>query len=225
MKKTLLLLACCLSQVLLFGQDCKNYIYLQANKTIEMTIYNRKGAPDGKQVYKISEVSNSAGTVSARVNSEMFDKKGKSITKASGNYKCTGGMMMIDMKMSIPSQQMEQFKNAEVKAEDVYIEYPANMNVGDQLKDGNFNMDIDNNGMKQSLSMLISDRKVEGKETVTTTAGTWECYKISSKMRLTIKTMGVGIPINMEQTEWFAPGFGVVKTESKHGGTAITAIN
>jgi len=225
MKKMLLLLACCSSQVLLFGQDCKNYIYLQANKTIEMTIYNRKGAPDGKQVYKISEVSNSGGTVNARVNSEMFDKKGKPVTKATGNYKCTGGMMMIDMKMSIPSQQMEQFKNAEVKAEDVYIEYPANMNVGDQLKDGNFNMDVDNNGMKQSLSMLISDRKVEGKETVTTTAGTWECYKISSKMKLTIKTMGIGIPFNLEQTEWFAPGFGVVKTESKHGGTAITAIN
>lgn len=36
--------------------------------------------------------------------------------------------------------------------------------------------------------------------------------------------MGIGVPFNIEGTEWFAPGFGIVKTESKHGRTAITAI-
>ena len=36
--------------------------------------------------------------------------------------------------------------------------------------------------------------------------------------------MGIGVPIKDEGTEWFAPGFGVVKTEGKHGGTAITSI-
>jgi hypothetical protein len=41
-----------------------------------------------------------------------------------------------------------------------------------------------------------------------------------------MKTMGIGLPaMNMDNTEWFAPGFGIVKTQSKHGGTAITAIN
>src|SRR5204863_6555550 len=102
----------------------------------EMTIYNKKGEPNGKQVYKISDVNGSGPAVSAVVNSEMFDKKGKSINKATGNYKCNGGIMMVDMKMSVPSQQMEQFKNAEAKSQDIYIEYPATMNVGDQLTDG-----------------------------------------------------------------------------------------
>jgi len=36
--------------------------------------------------------------------------------------------------------------------------------------------------------------------------------------------MGIGMPFNIDGTEWYAPGFGVVKTESKNGGTAITAI-
>lgn len=226
MKKTLFLLSTCLGFFSLNAQDCKNYIYLQGNKTIEMTIYNKKGDANGKQVYKISDVTGSGSSISALVNSEMFDKKGKTISKASGNYKCNGGVMMVDMKMSIPSAQMEQFKDAEVKADNVYIEYPAAMNIGDQLKDGNISMDIDNKGLKQSLSMSITNRKVEGKESVTTTAGTWECYKISSKAKLTIKTAGIGIPMNFEQTEWFAPSFGIIKTESRNGaGTAITAIN
>ncbi len=225
MKKTLFFLTVCLSGLSIMAQDCKNYIYLQNNKTVEMTIYNKKGEPNGKQVYKIADVSTSGSTVTAHVNSEMFDKKGKTLTKASGNYKCDAGVMMVDMKMNIPAQQMEQFKNADVKAQDIYIEYPAVMNIGDKLKDGTLSMDIDNNGLKQSVNMVISERKVEGKESVTTTAGTWDCFKISSKVKLTIKTMGVGIPMNFESMEWFAPGFGIIKTESKSGGTAITAIN
>ena len=39
-----------------------------------------------------------------------------------------------------------------------------------------------------------------------------------------MKTMGIGVPMNVEGVEFFAPGFGVVKTQSKHGGTEIVAI-
>lgn len=85
-------------------------------------------------------------------------------------------------------------------------------------------MELDNNGLKQSIHMEVTNRKVEARESVTTTAGTWDCYKISYKSKITIKTMGIGMPINIDGTEWYAPGFGVVKTESKNGGTAITSI-
>ena len=88
----------------------------------------------------------------------------------------------------------------------------------------NFDMDVDNHGLKSTVSMIISDRKVAGKESVTTAAGTWDCLKIPYNSKITIKTMGIGVPIKDEGTEWFAPGFGVVKTEGKHGGTAITSI-
>ncbi|MGB8192458.1 MAG: hypothetical protein WCF67_11095, partial [Chitinophagaceae bacterium] len=81
-----------------------------------------------------------------------------------------------------------------------------------------------NSGMQQTLTLNVTDRKVEAKESVTTPAGTWECYKISSKNKIHVKMGPIGIPMNMEVTEWFAPGFGVVKTESKSGGTMITAV-
>jgi len=225
MNKTLLLGS--LLSIMLFpaiAQDCKNYYYLQNNKTIEMTIYNKKGVANGKQVYTVSEVKSSGGGITGTVNSELFDKKGKSMAKGHSEIECTNGSMMIDMKMLLPSAQQEQFAKAKVKADKIYIEYPATMKAGDQLKDATLNMTIDNNGMTQTVNMVVSDRKVEGKESVTTTAGTWECFKLSYKSKITVKTMGIGIPINIEGTEWFAPGFGIVKTESKYGGTAITAI-
>ena len=72
--------------------------------------------------------------------------------------------------------------------------------------------------------MIVYDRKVEDKEKVSTPAGSWDCYKISYKSKMSIKMMGVGIPVSMDGTEWYAPGFGVVKSVSKHGTTEITSI-
>lgn len=225
MYKTLLL-ASLLITVLApaYAQDCKNYYYLQNNKTVEMSIYNKKGAVTGRQVYTVSDVKNNGSGVTGSVNSEMFDKKGKSIAKGQLELACNNGIMMIDMKMMLPTTQQEQYAKADVKADKIYIEYPASMKAGDQLKDATLNMTIDHSGMTQTVNMVVSDRKVESKESVTTTAGTWDCYKINFKTKMNIKTMGVGIPMNFDGTEWFAPGFGIVKTESKHGTTAITAI-
>jgi len=36
--------------------------------------------------------------------------------------------------------------------------------------------------------------------------------------------IGIGIPINMDVTEWYAPGFGTVKTQSNSGDTQIVSI-
>ncbi|HEY6902030.1 MAG TPA: hypothetical protein VI233_15345 [Puia sp.] len=207
------------------AQDCKSYLFLQKDKTIENTIYNKKGEPNGRQVYSVSDVSTSGGVTSGTVNSELFDKKEKSMAKANSVVRCNGGVMMIDMKMLLPQQQQEQYGNKiDAKAEDFYLEYPGGMKVGDALKDGTMTLNINNGGMSQTLNMLISDRKVEGQESVTTPAGTWDCLKISYRCKIGIKTGPINIPFNFEGMEWYAPGVGVIKTQSKYGGTAITSI-
>jgi len=190
-----------------------------------MTISNNKGNESGKMIYKISDVTKSGSSATATINSEFIDTKGKTITSSTNNVKCTGGMMQMDMKVFIPAAQQEQIKSGSANASDVYLEYPSNMNVGDQLKDGQLSMDYESSsGLKSSIQISITERKVEGKETVTTPAGTWECFKITAHNKIVSKIAGIGIPINMDVTEWFAPGFGIVKTESKTGKTEITAI-
>jgi hypothetical protein len=223
--KLLLLTGAIICSLEIYAQDCNGYYFLQNNKTIEMAILNKKGEQSAKQIYTVSNVENSGNSTTADLQTEMIDKKGKQITKGKAKIKCDGGVMMVDMKMSLPQQQgMPNGNEADVKADDIYMEYPNNMNVGDNLKNASMHMDVDNNGMKQSLDMEVFDRKVEGREKVTTPAGSWDCYKISYKSKLRVKTMGIGMPMNIDGVEYFAPGFGVVKTESKHGGTEIVAI-
>ena len=206
---------------ILSAQDCSNYYYLQNNKIIEMTISNKNGKESGKMTYTISDSKKTGSITSATINSEFVDAKGKTITKGTNNVKCENGVMQMDMKVFIPPAQT----SGSATASEFYLEYPARMNVGDQLKDGHLAMDSESSGgIKSSVEINITDRIVEGKESVTTPAGTWECYKISSKNKINSRIAGIGIPITLNVTEWFAPGFGVVKTESKTGKTEITSI-
>jgi hypothetical protein len=158
---------------------------------------------------------------------------------------CTGGEIHIDMKLMLPPQQNEQVGNkmqANVNAQTSFLNYPGNMKVGDNLPDGNFSMDLSNSAPPppnggpsgpppppspfgaRAVAMVISNRHVEAQESVTTSAGTWNCFRITYKSKVTVKTGPFGIPINIEGTEWYAPGFGIVKTQSKYGSTAITSI-
>ncbi len=220
---TFLMLICFAKGV--HGQDCKSLYYLQNHKTVEMTIYNKKGDESARQIYSISDVKNEGSSLSSTVNAEMFDKKGKSIAKASDKIQCTGGTLKIDMKMFIPSQQMEQIKNVEATATVAYLEYPATMKVGDKLPDGKFSMDYTNNSMAGSMEISMTDRSVDAKETITSPAGSWEAFKITYNSKIKMKIAGIGIPVHAEVTEWYVPGFGIVKTQSKYGSTLITAIH
>lgn len=189
-----------------------------------MTITNKKGKETGKITYAISNVQQTGSTVTSTINSEFVDAKGKLISKATNNMKCVSGIIMMDMKMFIPSAQQEQMGDISGSGEQSYLEYPSTMNAGDVLKDGQFSMDFKmQSGIGAHINVDITKRKVEGKESVTTPAGTWDCFKINYHSKVVVK-MGIGIPINADVTEWYAPGFGVVKSESNGGGTEITAI-
>lgn len=213
-----------LCSLTLTAQDCKNYLFLQNGKTIEMTVYNKKGEESGKQVYTVSDYKGNGKSATATINTEMFDKKGKSLSTAQNKVQCTGGALQMDLKMSMPGEQAKNM-NVDASAQSFFIDYPVKMAAGDALPDGHMQLDIDmNGGMKSNINMDVTNRKVEGKESVTTTAGTWDCFKITSHMKMTIKTMMIPINVNSDNTEWFAPGVGVIKTTSKGGGTAITAI-
>lgn len=207
-----------------FSQKCGDYYYLQNNKTIEMTISNKKGKEGGRLVYAISNLAKKGNITTATINSEMFDKNGKSVSKGTNNVQCDNGVLMMDMKMFIPAAQQEQMDDISGTGSTTYLEYPAGMKEGDDLKDASFSMDFKSkSGLGGHISMDMTNRKVTGKESVTTPAGTWDCFKITFHSKMIFK-MGIGIPMNSDVTEWYAPGFGVVKSQSSGGSTEITSI-
>ncbi|MEO7265642.1 MAG: hypothetical protein ABIW38_12045 [Ferruginibacter sp.] len=204
------------------AQSC-NYYYLQNNKTVEITIFDKKQRMSGKLIYKVSDVKKSGASVSSKVNSEILDKNGKLIGSGASTMQCSNGILKVDMKMMVPVESQSMY-TADATGVSSYIEYPVSLSVGDKLPDANFSMDMNmNTGIKGHVDIDVTERMVIAKESITTPAGTWDAYKITSKQKMLIR-MDIGIPRRDEVTEWYVPNFGVVKTQSKAGGTELTSI-
>ena len=143
-----------------FSQNCGDYYYFQNNKTIEISIANKKGKETGKLVYTISDVSKKGSATISTIHSEMFDKNGKSTSKATNNLQCENGIVMMDMKMFIPAAQQEQMGEMSATGSTNYLEYPSSMKEGDALKDASFSMDFKStSGINSHISMDMTNQK------------------------------------------------------------------
>ncbi|WP_211999758.1 hypothetical protein [Chitinophaga sp. HK235] len=229
MRKLLFLMAALLMAASSWAQDCAGYYYLLNNAEVEMTVYDAKGTASGKTIYKVSNVHKEAtGTVSD-FTATIYDKSNRMLTTSEGRFKCSGDGVAVDMKVGMPSMSQLKDLKMEAKTTNAFLDYPASMHIGQELKGGAFEMAGNVSGMDVSVNYAITNRKVAGKEKITTPAGSWDCYKISYDLAFKMQMMGTGVPMKLNAVEWFAPGFGVVKTLSymdgkEAGGTLITGF-
>ena len=201
------------------GQDCNLFYYFQNGKTIEVSLYNKKGEPNGKRVSRVISVDKKGSDYTGTVVSENLDKKGKLINGDTVYCHCVNGIYSLDIRMLLPKEQKEQFKDAKATSDKVEIEYPSNMSVGDKLKDAYLSMALAMGAMNMNVTYELKERKVSGKETITSDAGTWEAYKIDQLLNVTT----MGIPFKLEMSEWYVPNFGSVKSVTKYGSSLLTS--
>jgi len=220
MKLFIFLAILMLGTIEIYAQDCKNIYYMTNNAKIEWTTYNEKGKEQGKLNWEISDVKESGSTLEATVKLK-FKGKDNSVTKTTGKYKCENGILKADIRMSMPNQEGVSYESGGGKLEGVYLEYPPTMAVGQTLNGGDFKFEIGTNGdplqkdplkrglTKIDVSFKIENRKVIGKENVTTPVGTWEAFIITYDG--TYKSL---LTVLLNTKEWFVPGVGIVKTET-----------
>jgi hypothetical protein len=203
----------------LVAQDCPLFYPDIVNSQIEYKQYDKKGNLTSSSIQKITNVKKTGSGYVVEVAAETFDAKGKSLGTTNLTARCEAGIYYIDMKNLMGS--MEAYKDYEMKMEGGNLELPASMKAGDMLKDGSMKISFSSNGMNvMNMAFTVTNRKVVGIETITTPAGTFECYKISydmaTKMMINVKT---------KATEWYAKGTGLIKSESYSTDGKILSTN
>ena len=226
MKKIIGLLALAGLFQIAAGQDCKLYFPETENAQIQYKSFDKKNKITGTSVQKIKDIKRSAGSASAVIEAETFDSKGNSQGKAEFTAKCENGIFYMDMSKFINPESMEGFKDMEMTIEGGSLEMPSKLNAGDVLKPGEMKMTFSSGGMAvMTMTINITNRKVEAVQDVTTDAGTFKCYKISydiaTKMMFGVKAKAV---------EYYNEDVGMVKSESYttagdlQGYTVLSAI-
>ncbi len=184
---------------------------MEEGVSFQYTMSNKKGKPEGTTDYSITEVTNSGGTTTATMNMKFTDNKGEEIMVSDFKISCTGQGIKIDYNSLVPSKMIEQYTEMgmEMDITGTDINIPNNLSVGQDLDDANVTINIKMTGMNMTMKVDQINRKVVSKESVTTPAGTFECYLLTED---TIsETMGV--KQNMSTKLWLAEDVGMVKQE------------
>lgn len=209
------------------AQDCSKYIYFKDNARIESVVYDGNGKEIRKEVQEISGIEDKGGERIANITTTKSGNEGNSSSK--GVVKCNGGNLYFDLTVGLPKQDVNN-PAIESNAKTSFLTYPSDPKIGQTLESSlDFNLNGTTKGKSMKVNFKVEDRKVSGKEKVSTPIGSWESFKITYVLNVKFKVVGINIPMKLDITEWFVPGYGIVKSEAYLKGklterSVITAI-
>lgn len=194
------------------AQDCSQSFYAMKEGTkLMMTNFSDKGKITSTSETLIKTVKADGSNYDITVETTLKNDKDKILSEGK-NYtvKCENGTIKLDISSMMMADFAVQMKNMEVTISGNGIDIPQTLTEGMTLSDGTTEMKLGSNGMNfMTMKFDIKNRKVEKKENLTTSAGTFECYKITYNMDM--KTM---FKRSIKVTQWLAPGVGLIKTET-----------
>ncbi|KOY85602.1 hypothetical protein AD998_05045 [bacterium 336/3] len=202
--------------------DCSGYFAHKAGTKFEITVYDKKDKPSTTLKYEVLKNTSTTNGSDIVFSNESYDAKNRLIAKGEFSAKCQGSQFTTEVR-NMSSEMMPKSTDIQMSVSGDQLIYPHKLSAGQTLPDASVDTQSTMNGMKiMSMSTKITNRKVEGFETVETPAGKFECVKISytysNKM-----TLG---KIEGKAVEYLAKGVGLVKSESfdKNGKKVSTQL-
>lgn len=172
--------------------------------------FDRKGKEDSTVEYEVVKVTENGGETKATMIMALKPKKGGAFTS---EYEliCRDDMVIIDFKSLMNQQMFGQFGGAEVDVTGHDIELPNDLKVGQELEDAYVKVSGSmGGGLNMNMTVEQVNRKVEKKESVTTSAGTFDCYVIYSDTKTKMMVRNQTFSTRM----WLAEDVGIVKQEN-----------
>ncbi len=189
----------------IISQDCSKYFPMDEGTKFQITNYDKKDKVSGVMNYLIKEVKGNTAIMFY----EMLDDKGKMITSSEYGITCTNDGVSIDFSSMMSPEILGQYENMEVEMSGTDLLYPNNLSVGQSLPDADVLMTVKMPPMNMKMNMHFINRKVQGNESVTTSAGTFDCYVITYESEAKM-----GFKMTNSNKLWLSEGFGMVKSET-----------
>lgn len=178
------------------AQECLG-VPFKSGMSFELSHFNAKEKLTGKVNYQIKDVRQEGGATIVDVTALFEDEKGKQRPPYTIRYTCSGNELVADMSGMLQSMQANM-KDMEMRLKSNKLIYPTKLTVGQKLSDGQMEAEMVNNGTTMmNMAMTMTNRQVDGKESITTPAGTFDTYKISSDVSFENRVMGMPIRSSM----------------------------
>ncbi len=210
MKKLILISIIVFSVAILKAQE--TFFPTKEGTILTYKSFDKKDKLTGTVRYTINKVNINGNNIDITYLCESIDPKEKPVFKEEITIHQKGDKLYFDMSNFINKSAFQQ--NGEIPANIEItgnnMEVPANPQPGDILPDANVEMAMKVGFINMKMSAQVTNRKVEAIEDITVKAGTFKGYKFSGEVNSTV----MGIKVNSKNTDWYAKGVGIVKTES-----------
>lgn len=202
--------------------DCKPYVPADKGTVWEISNYNAKGKLTGTIVYELLEKEISGNEILFKVKNTTFDKKGVQMATNTFIAKCVDGKFEFDMTYKMDANSMQAFGDMEVDVDATDFEIPdMDTAPGTQLEDGSLKISaLAGGAMAINLTILITERVIEARESYTTSAGEFDCIVL--KQKVSTKMM---VNITAYSKEWYAPYIGMIRSESYNKKGKLTGYS
>ncbi|NND16360.1 MAG: hypothetical protein HKN52_10810 [Eudoraea sp.] len=204
------------------SQDCSTFFPMNEGTKFQITVYDKKDEVSGIMDYVVKEVGGNTATMFY----EMHDEKGKMLNSSEYSMNCSDDGVTIDFSSMMSPEILGQYEDMEVEMTGTDLLYPNNLSTGQSLPDADVFMTVKMPPINLKMNMNFFNRKVEGKESVTTPAGTFDCYLITYDSEAKM-----GFKMTNTNKLWLSEGHGMVLQETYNkkgkliGKSVLTAFN
>lgn len=206
MKNIIIAISIILTYSIGYSQNnCSPFYPTQEGKKLIIHQLDKRENLDNIIEYTVLQVTSSELKMLASVK----DKRGRDIVENSFKAICSEGTTGLD-PASIMSTQLQQYDGMEYSITGDTIFFPNTFSIGQSLPDATVTMKVDTGIINITTTISMTDRKVENQESVTTPAGTFNCYLITYSSNLTMGALNK----NFKSKQWIAQGVGMVKEET-----------
>ncbi|RLD80340.1 MAG: hypothetical protein DRJ10_07545 [Bacteroidetes bacterium] len=214
MKKLLLIVSIIISGLFftnnLKAQECDFYFPVEKGTVVETTSYDKKNKETDKYYQEVLDYSKNNGITEVKIETRLDEEGVDTLGVHQFSVRCENGEFYVNMGAYVDKNSMSAYQGMDMEVDTDNMTMPSNLSAGQTLNDGRVSIKISNSGVKMmTLTVNITNRKVEGFEKITTPAGTFDCVKISfdSDMKMIFK-------IKTSSVQWFAKDIGIVKSEN-----------
>ena len=195
---------------------CFAYFPTRKGASLEYTVHDIKnGSNKGTIRQTVSDVTNTGNGLKIVVKSERVDQnvrinqKGTYSVSGEIEMRCENGIFYADVR-TLLDNKTSMYKAGDKKLSGNDLQLPAEMSAGQSLPDADISIGAETAGLPiPPISISVFNRKVKSVESVTTPAGTFECYKIESEVEMAPVAVS-----NLIVTQWIARGVGIVQSET-----------
>lgn len=194
--------------------NCSTFYPFEQGVTFQITSYGKNKKVAAITDFLVTDATSNFATFT----SFLRDKNGEVLNEATFTMSCENDGIVVDMESLLNPKLLENYRDFETEISGTQIVIPNNLHIGQELPDATMNMKINMSGITMNMEVSMTNRTVLTKESITTSAGTFECFVIGYT-----NTINMGVNRTTTAKQWIARGVGMVKQEDYNRRGKLTS--